>query len=142
MSYSRSDKQRITNPLVGCGRALAGAGHAYDVGAQPPSPPDLRQVVDVGSTPPQIDREKNALEQEVIGPLPIRSCSCCSVSYVAVITPSRPRGQPYCRLCHGLINARWRANHRISRTAPSVVADGRRTGANAKTLCAAATDAD
>jgi hypothetical protein len=109
LSYSRSDKQRITNPMVTSKRArkraLVGAGHACDVGAQPPSYLDVR-LHDVWSPPPQIDREKNALEQEVIGPLSIRP----PVS--------------------------------ISRTAPSAAADGRRTGANTKTLCAAATHAD
>jgi len=132
LSYSRSDKQRITNPMVTSKRArkraLVGAGHACDVGAQPPSYLDVR-LHDVWSPPPQIDREKNALEQEVIGPLTIRP------PVTAVHAAAEVTGIDGC-------DGRGAGDRLISRNAPSAAADGRRTGANTKTLCAAATHAD
>jgi len=167
-----------------CEHALPAHAYNWDNSVNPVHTRYSIRLHDVWSPPPQIDREKNALEQEVIGPLSTRACICCGELHTPVVTPRRPGGQPYCRGCRALINARWRAGQKrrrlgwsvlprrgppiefpstpdsqvvisyethqraspacceasdISRNAPSSAADGRRTGANAKTLCAAAT---
>ena len=86
-----------------CEHALLAHAYNWDNSVNPVRTRCSIRLHDVWSPTPQIDREKNALEQEVIGPL-------------ITSAPLQRHAAP-----------RWR---RMS---------GRRTGANAKTLCAAAT---
>ena len=109
LSYSRSDKQRITNPLLGvcvrdegAERASGACEHALPAHARANWVNRVNPVV----PHPGSNGKRIVLEQEVIGPL-------------ITFSPLQRRAAP-----------RW------------IRASGRRTGANAKTLCAAATYGD
>ena len=65
-----------------------------------------------GNSHPTLIVKGTNQEQEVQRPTITRPCPRCTLLFLARITPSRPRGRPYCTSCHRIICAAYMQRRR------------------------------